>query len=196
MPKKIAFIMIVILIGYGFFVITKMYFADIYMTQSESYLAEAQFDKALIYAEKSVGLNPLEPNYYRNRARTYLGKMALASTDNDIVTYKLFALADMQQAYKLNPRNLVTMRNLVPLYFFLATKDVTKPAGINNVDTRFLGFAKEFYTEVSKVAPNDVGVYALLYKYEKRLGLQEELNYSTDKIMQLRPDLFNWYITD
>ena len=107
---------------------------------------------------------------------------------------KKLALNDLQTAQNLNPNNLVTLRNVVPLYYFLAIEDLEKPADGKNIDPEFIEATKDYFTMMHSYSPTDVGIYALLAKYEKRLGLNELYEQSVGRIKILRPDLLEWYL--
>lgn len=127
--------------------------------------------KALYYANKSIKKNPREPRYYYGRAKVLLG----SDSRED-------ALGDLEAARELNPNNLVTLRNMVPLYYFLATEQT------------YLAEAQKYFNEIKHYSPNDVGVYALLAKYENKLGLGKGMRESVENVNRLRPDLLEWYL--
>jgi len=168
-----------------------LYVADVYFEKSQDALQGRQLDKAIEFANLAVDRNPLEPNYYRGRAKVYIVSL-LGLDEKTAFLIKNNALSDLQEAYKLNTHNLVTIRNVIPLYYFLAAKDLSKPASTDNVDERFLPVTRDFYRKIKDVSPNDVGVCVLLAKYEKRLGLMDDYEESIQKIKDLRPDLLQW----
>lgn len=170
----------------------EVYTADVFYEKGQDLLGERDFDMAYKYATRAVRNNPLEPNYYRGRAKILISSLVDAK-ENQVFTTKQLALQDLEKAVELNTKNLVTIRNSIPLYYFLAAKDLTKPASKDNIDPDFLPITKSFYDKVKDYSSNDVGVYALLAKYEKRLGLDEGYKYSVEKIEILRPDLLDWY---
>ena len=168
------------------------YSADVYFSNSEKLLEEFELEKALNNATESIKNNPLEPNYYRQRAKVYL-TMSAVFDDDYKMGLKKSALDDMYMAYDINPNNLVTIRNLVPLFYFLSVQDYTLSASDGNVDQAFLPITKNFYEKIKNIFPNDAGVYVLLAKYEKRLGLIAEYAASVKKVEELRPDLLEWH---
>lgn len=159
--------------------------ADESYVESRKLLENGNGILALRQADKSIEKNTSEPRYYYNRA-----KILLATNKGD---RKEAALKDLNQAYMLNPRNLVTLRNMVPIYYLLSLENLELP---EKLDPEYIKEAREYYSLVSKAAGNDVGVYTLLYKYETKLGLYEMAQQSKEKIIELRPDLLDWYITD
>ena len=100
---------------------------------------------------------------------------------------------DIKKAIELNPLNLVTIRNSIPLYYFLAVKDVGNVSGIDNIDTEYLSTVKEFFQNTKYRYWNDAGVISTIAKYEKRLSFTNEYQESTKRISELRPDLLEWY---
>ncbi|EKE00223.1 MAG: hypothetical protein ACD_22C00072G0006 [uncultured bacterium] len=169
-----------------------IYSADVDFKLSQEYLNSGDFMTGLSYANSAVEKNPNEPMYLRNRAKVYiLGSSGLDAEAN--FTLKTLALSDLQNAYKLNPENLATIRNVVPLYYFLSVQDLTKPVTADNLDYKFLAYTKDFFIQNKNISPNDVGIYVLMAKYENKLQMHGELTSSLEKIKQLRPDLLEWH---
>lgn len=191
--KKIVPIVVVILIYLlSFSQFVKMYTADYYYRKSQLLISKKTTNEALTFATKAIEKNPLEPRYYWGRAKVLLTVTA-SEKEESKETYKDLAINDMETAYYLNENNLVTIRNLIPLYYFLAIDDVSKSAEVNNIDENYVEITKEYYEKVKNVSPNDAGVYTLLAKYEKRLGWEEKYKESINKIEGLRPDLLEWH---
>ena len=168
------------------------YTADVYFSNSEKLLEEFELEKALNNATLSIRNNPLEPNYYKQRAKVYL-TMAAVLSDEYKSELKKSALDDMNTAYNINPDNLVTVRNLVPLFYFLSVREYTLNISEENIDRDFLPITKSYYEKIKNISPNDAGAYGLLAKYEKRLGLANEYNQSIKIVGELRPDLLEWH---
>src|SRR3990167_11343329 len=120
------------------------YTADVYFSNSEKLLEEFELEKALNNATESIKNNPLEPNYYRQRAKVYL-TMSAVFDDDYKMGLKKSALDDMYMAYDINPNNLVTIRNLVPLFYFLSVQDYTFSISEENIDRDFLPITKSYY---------------------------------------------------
>jgi tetratricopeptide (TPR) repeat protein len=139
--------------------------ADVHYKKSRDLLSEGKIKAALYNTNEAVEKNSREPRYYYQRAKTLL-----VQNDNEK------AEADLKKSIELNPKNLVTIRNIVPIYSFLDS-----------------AAALGYYSSIKNVSPNDVGIYVLLAKYEKKLGLEEQYQESIAKITQLRPDLLNWH---
>lgn len=167
------------------------YSAEINSVKAQAMLKNLQLSKALLYANNAIELNPLEPNYYRIRARVYTN--FLMYEREKVSDLKKAIITDLETAYIVNPINLVTMRNIVPLYYFVAAKNVSLPASQENIDSEFIKQAQYYYKYIKDYSPNDVGIYTLLAKYEKRLNLMNEYEVSVAKVRELRPDLLEWY---
>ena len=185
-------LMSAVICGYLYlnFYIFKFYNADIYYKKGQDYIKEGKTAEALHYADKSVTLNPLEPNYYRGRAKV---NTVLLVSSQDKQTIKQRIYDDLKKALELNKDNLVTVRNAVPLYYFLAVGDVYKTPGKDNYDEKYIDYVKEYFNDTKNKYPNDVGVVVGVAKYEKKLGLEESYQGSVNRIKLLRPDLLEWH---
>ena len=191
MVKKISLMVIIWgMFGLWSFYWVKIYISDIYFKKSQVYLTAEKIDKALECADKAVKFNSFEPNYYRGRAKV-LTVSLVGKKDASIVKERI--LKDLKKAEELNPKNLVTLRNSVPIYYFLAVEDVSLTSGILNLDENYLGITKEFFKTLKDKYPHDIGVVTLLAKYERKLGLDEEYLESREIVKDLRPELLEWH---
>lgn len=183
-----------LLVCYLFFITAwyRNYVADVYSEYAQGVLVEQNLSGSISAIDKAIQLNPLEPNYYRLRARIYVN--LLSSQDSNVKDQiKKFIHNDLKKAYELNPKNLVTIRNVIPIYYFLGAQDISLAGSKDNVDPNYVHVVSAFYAQTKMYVPNDVGVYALIYTYEKRLGLDSEYEESLKRVMDLRPDLIEWY---
>jgi len=169
-----------------------VYQADIAYETSQDYVDNGDYLEALKLADRAIELNPYEPNYYRGRARINTISLSVA-TQEYIPDLKKLILEDLKHSYALNPNNLVTIRNLIPLYYFLATKDIAVKEDSGNVDLAYLSPTLEFFKMAKARFVTDAGVYVLVARYEKRLGQENELTKTLEHIRKLRPDLLDWY---
>jgi hypothetical protein len=174
-------------------ILFRVFFADINYAKSQEVIAGGYTKSVSVLSEKSVSQNPFEPNYYRGKAKVDLLKLLYVSDPATKLQIKERVLADLVKAYSLNENDLVTIRNELPLYYFLALKDIGLGTTQNNTDPRYLGIAKEFFESNKKRFWNDAGVIASVAKYEKKLGFVQEYSESVQRIMILRPDLLDWY---
>jgi hypothetical protein len=171
------------------FVLISLYKADIYFNKSQDLVKEKEYDRAVFYANKSVELNPFEPNYYRGRAKV---NTVFLVSDNDIEKTKSNIYLDLKKAEELNPDNLVTIRNSIPIYYFLAVRDLHLTPGPDNTDDKYIEIVSKYYSKVKNDYWGDVGVLLSLAKYEKRLGMYENYERSISRIKDLRPDILEW----
>lgn len=177
--------------------------ADMFSKASDGYFEAGKSQRALVYNNKSIGLNPNEPYYYRQRAKTHI--LTLVGQPKDrIDQIKALAYKDILTATNLNPKNLATLRGNISLYYFLALKDLvgaTSNSGktdrelhaTTTTDPHYLNLASDYYNKLSGDYPNDVGVQTQVAKYQKLLGLIDEYNGTLQIINSLRPDLLYWY---
>ncbi len=184
MAGKIALTALVVLTYIWMLVLVGKHFgADITYELSRQYLEAGAVAQAQKYAEYSIRLNPKEPSYYRQRARVYLAQ----GSD------KILALADLKTAHAINPKNLATLRNAVPVYYFLAISDLEKPATTQNIDGTYAKIAQAYFDTTKSYVLNDVGVQVLVAKYERELGHDVALEKTLTRIEFLRPDLLQWH---
>ncbi len=172
--------------------LTRFFIADIMHEQALDSFEAGNVKEALTQSNIAVKLNPWEPAYFRGRAKNLIAA-TMYKNDDEKAVIKKNALDDLNYSYKLNTTNLATIRNSVPLFYFLAIKDITQPADDKNFDNEYKKAAKDFINKVKNVSVNDAGMYILTAKYEKKLGMKKEHLDSVKRIKQLRPDLLLWH---
>jgi len=190
MRKKILITTIWVVFLSVCFVLSRIYIADFYYKKSQTLITHGYNDQAYRYAVKSINFNPFEPNYYRGRAKVNLVRLVSAEDQEPI---KMEVLQDLRKAYSLNENNLVTIRNMFPIYYFLAVKDISLGSSQDNIDASFVDISIRFLEDNKHRFWGDAGVIAEVAGYEKRLGLANEYNESVERIRILRPDLLDWY---
>jgi len=202
--RTIFTILIVSLYLYANILFGRQIMADMFSKASDGYFEVGESQKALAYNNKSIGLNPNEPFYYRQRAKTYM--LTLVGQPKDQVDQiKASAYEDVLTATNLNLKNLATLRGNTSLYYLLALKDLVGATTNSNqsgqevsamtpADPHYLNLASDYYTTLSKNYPNDVGVQTQVAKYQKLLGLEDGYKKSLQKVKILRPDLLDWYL--
>src|SRR3989338_10618724 len=121
--KKITLILLVSAI---YFMLVKsfisIYLADTYYTRSRDFVGDVEFSDALKFVNKALEQNPLEPAYYRGRAKVLILSALYSLKEDDKLDLKKEAYEDLQNAFNLNVNNLATIRNSIPLYYYLSLK--------------------------------------------------------------------------
>lgn len=158
----------------------KYYLADSFSKLENDYFERGDTKNAQWFSNRSVELNPLEPFYYRQRAKI----MTITDADRQTI------FRDLKTAVALNPRNLATLRGEVPLYYYLSLKNLRN----TSLNPEYLPAAQKYLTDLENMYPDDAGVAVLVAKYQKLLGLNEDYNKSVESVRKLRPDLLDWYL--
>lgn len=156
MVKKILICLLTITALYAF---GRLYLADIHYKSSRGYLADNKSKEAYKQALFAKKLNPFEPAYYLQAFRTN-------PADKKV----------LEEAIELNPNNLATIRNAIPLY---ASLDKT--------------VARAYFADVKSAYSTDVGILVQIGKYEKKVSLESDFIKTTQMIRELRPDLLDWH---
>lgn len=187
-----VFILVPLWVSYLYIVYTfsTSYFADINFKKSQDLVKGGYHEEALYFADKAIKLNPNEPNYYRGRAKVRT-VFLISSSYPSLVKELIFE--DLKKAENLNPDNLVTIRNSIPIYYFLAVEDMYEVASENNVDEKYISSVVDYYEKTKQRYWNDVGVILAIAKYEKKLSQNKNYEGSVQRISELRPDLLEWY---
>lgn len=168
----------------------RIFSADLNYKKSQVLLSGGYSERAHRLSQKSVNQNPLEPNYYRGRAKVNLIKILYVDDLTVRAEIKEKVLSDLKKATSLNENNLVTIRNLVPLYYYLAITDMNSES---TLDSKYIDVTRGFLESNKNRFWNDAGVISSIAKYERKLGFVKEYGDSVRRIMELRPDLLDWY---
>ncbi len=190
MTKIILIFVNIVLIA----IFVRFFVADTAAKNIDHAIKDTNFEQALKNANLAIQLNPREPYYYRQRAKTFLLLAAQENTDKQI--YKNQALNDLQKGLELNEDNLATIRNSIPYYYFLAKSDFAlqqDPTLKTNLDANFTQITLDFYKTTKMRFNTDAGAIVTLAKYEKLLGFDKEYAESIVQLKKLRPDLLEWY---
>lgn len=166
-----------------------LYFADIYYTASKSELETGQLEDAADHIVNAIKLNSREPAYTRQKAKILLATLIWADEDET----REEILKSLEKAYDLNPKNLATLRNIIPLYYFLASGAMDEVGGNKNVNSDYLTVARTYYHLLKNTYQNDLGLYADVAKYEKKLGQDEDFNQTKEKAESMRNDVVEWH---
>jgi len=172
--------------------IFNLYSADVRAARSKRLLLEADYENSLRLAKEAVSLNPSEPYYYRLRAQSYLMNSLFLEKEAKN-TLKELALADLKYSERLNPKNLATLRNNIPFYYYLSLDDFSSVSEDAAFDEVCVEKTIEHLNYLKTTYPTDVGVLVSVSHYEKLLNLDERYKETLFRIRELRPDLLNWH---
>lgn len=166
-----------------------IFMADVYYTASKGKLAEMRVEEARLYVTRAVELNHEEPSYYRHKAKVLLAELSISKEEkirDDVMTV-------LTQAQALNPHNLTTLRNIIPLYYFLAVGNMDGPSGPDNFADTYFPVTRDYYSNLKNTYPNDLGMYADVAKYQRKLGLEEDFRDTKERAALMRPDVVEWH---
>lgn len=160
---------LLITIATGVYIFSLITFSNIWKAETsyikfKNYFLDKQLKKAELFINKAVTKNPNEPRYYYEKAKLEIAKGNFPSTKTNL-----------EQAENLSPNNLVSLRNMVPIYSYLPEQE-----------------AKIYYKKLKERYSHDAGVLIQLAKHEKDLELTNMYNETISMIQELRPDLINW----
>jgi len=166
-----------------------LYFADVYYTSSKSDLENGQLEDAEEHIVSSIKLSSYEPAYRRQKAKILLA--TLIWSDEDETREEI--LENLEKAYDLNPKNLTTLRNSIPLYYFLTSGAMNKAGSVENVNADYVTVTRNYYATLKNTYQNDLGLYADIAKYEKKLGLEGDFGETKEKAEIMRNDVVEWH---
>ncbi len=160
--------------------VSKLYLADAYYKAARRAYTKGDWAGVLELADSAIFYSPNEPRYFRESAKA---QIALSATTNTKHKEALMAsaLRSLDISIGLNPRNILTLRESIPLYYLLTLWDF-EHSGLQSVLNRVKSFS-----------PNDAGVMVLAAKYERKSGSIEHYEETIRKIKRLRPDLLRWH---
>mgnify|MGYP001432547169 CR=1 FL=1 len=191
MKKLIILIIGIALYTFLLNVFCSLYLADVYNSQSKTYLGKGEFVKAKKYSDMTTRENPREPSYYRYKAKVMLAELGLGVQDASAIKKEINS--QLTKSQELNNKNLTTLRNIIPLYYFLALTDITADRGPENIDEVYLKVARDYYQYLKDTYPNDLGIITDVAEYERKLYLNEEYSDSVEMVKNLRPEIINWH---
>lgn len=182
--KKLFLILLISTAAFSFWsLLRNIYTADQFAEKAERYLSKLDTENAEKLIDKAIEKNKYEPNYYRLKAKILI----IGAADKKEV------LSNLQKSLSLNKDNLVTLRNCMPLYYFLATKNINVTSGVENIDENYIVTTREYFNFVKEKYSHDAGAVSLVAKYEKKLGLTDDYAKSVEIVRGLRPDLLEWH---
>ena len=110
-----------------------VYRADLKAVNSKEVLGAGDSAEAYILAQEAVALNPYRPYYYKNRAQVLLiSFMAADAVPPEEIKEQIFN--DLQKSLVLNPENLASLRNNIPLYYYLALENLSVENSEENME--------------------------------------------------------------
>ncbi len=164
--KKVALIVLLLIIVYGLLFIVDLFRADTAFNNGEKLSRYGLYEVATEYYREAVSRNPCEPRYHR--------ELASVLTKLDIVEE---AEREAEIAYNLNPKNSLTIRSLVSTYVDLA-----------DINPQYQTRAEELIAEAIAWQPTNPQLYyeqaLILFKVEKNEAATEALQ----KALELKPD--------
>lgn len=143
---------------------SKILSADLKYIKSKRFIKERELSTAINLINKSIKKNPKEPRYYYEKAKLLIA----LKKENE-------ALENLQKAEESNKNNLVSLRNMIPIYYFVPKNE-----------------AQKYYQKLKNKYSNDAGLLVQIAKYEKKLDLTKDYNKSIETIKDLRPGLVDW----
>lgn len=192
MNKTNKILMILVLL-FVYAVFTKtvfsFFYADYVHKEGREELFAGNITKSSQKVGKAVRLNPNEPFYHRSKATVYLAATIIEGvSDEDKMVLKARALEELEKAFGLQKNNLVNVKNLIPLYLFLALDDSNNLENAT-VDRGYVNHAIKMYTEVENISPNDSSTYLSLGKNYRLLKERDKAREMLEKALMLKPDL-------
>ena len=187
MDKKIKAVLLTItlLIYVSFTVkVINIFLADYYHIKGKKLLYRGYLSEANDNINKAIKLNYEEPSYHRTNAALFLA--ALSLKEGDMQKIKQYALSEMETAYNLQKINLVNLKHLLSLYYYLSFDDAVDP---REIDDRLKTKTMTFFEEVKDISPNDSSVYLTIGKYYGLLKEYELAEEALEKALKLKPDL-------
>lgn len=199
-----------VLILVGFFILFRLSGTLLANVAAENYHKRAltEFDKgnyeqAVIYADKSIKYNVIEPTYFVDRAKFKIAYLAIKLSQENLdqaerelisTAAKIEILQDINKAIDLNTQNLVTKRNVMPIIYFLSFKDLSSNLDTSNLEEEYLAVARDYFIDIVKAHSNDLGVLAQAAQYQKNLSLSADFENTKNRINDIRPEILEWYI--
>ncbi|MFC1722459.1 hypothetical protein ACFL0C_02310 [Patescibacteria group bacterium] len=192
---KRTFLFLILLIAFVFSLnkFINNFIADVYYVSAQEAAKDKDFPRARKHSRLAVKYNNKEPLYYRGYGKVLLSSQLSRSISDQLPTFKEQAYENLETAYSLNEKNLATLRNTIPLYYFLALNEISTDTGEKILDERFLEISKNQFKMLKQTYPNDLGILIDVTKYEKKLGLDNDVEKNINSAKILRPDIVEWH---
>lgn len=152
--------------------VVNIFLADVSFTQGYAQAEGGLAQLAETPLKDAIRLNPWEPAYHKELAYVYAQKYVEAEDETDLN----LALKEARTAYNLNPKNSLTLRSLIRVYYLLSK---VKPEYKVNLEKLALDIIK-----LSPTEPRSYYDAALMFYYSGDKEAARELN---DEAIKLRP---------
>lgn len=154
-----------------------IFWADLTFTQAVSLSKQGFLADADLKFAEAIRHNPFEPTYRRESAFNLVQETI--GTENREEQKELIqqTLAQAEAAFRLNPKNSLTLKSLLRTYYALA-----------RIDPRFETQVQQFAEKVTKLAPTEPRAFydaALIFSY---LGQDETSLRYVEEALNLKPD--------
>lgn len=165
----------------------RFFIADSANSKAKGYLYSGHITGAIPYSQLATTFNNSEPSYQRLFA-TLLIAQALTGTHNanEKHTLKKAALVRLNRAYNLQKDNIVNLKSLIPVYYFLTVADVK-----NNTSSspELKEAAIAFYKNIENSSPNDASFLLILGKHLRLIGENEKAKELLTRALMLKLNL-------
>ena len=167
--------------------VVSAFLADYFATRSKSSLYAGNLGVASVYVRRAVKLNKSEPAYHRLKATNLIASTVVETLDPSERELVLeLALAELRIAYNLQKDNIVNIKSLIPLYYYLSVDEVAaESSGLNEA---YRTEAVSFLDEVFDSSPTDSSLYLTIGKYYRLLGETEKAKVAIRRAFALKED--------
>lgn len=164
--KKVLIVFVLSVTAYGLLFTVNLFLADVSFNLGEKAGRYGLYEAAAGYYQGAINLNPREPRYHRELASVLasMGKLEEASSRAEI-------------AYRLNPRNSLTLRSLISTYSQMSPQN-----------KRYQKLSEELAWEAIGQQPTNPQLYyqqALIFLQAEK---GREAVASLEKALELKPD--------
>ncbi len=185
---KLVFVILLFLIYFKFSVTAiKFFAADSANTKAKGYLYSGQVTSAMPYSQLATNLNSSEPSYQRLFATLLIAEALTGDhTLAEKTILKKAALIHLNIAYTLQKANIVNLKSLIPVYYFLTVDDVDSNAPTNH---QLKEATLSFYKSIENASPNDASFLLILGKHYRLIGENLKAKELLERALTLKPDL-------
>ncbi len=191
---KRAFLLLLVPVGYFYFlsVVLNLFIADMYFASAKYKLENGEIENSLKEINKSISSNSNEPQYFRQKIKILDAKRILVK-EAEIEKIEGSILSLLLESESKNPKNLATLRNIIPLYYFWIGKEGTDEEITNPNREEKIKVARVYFLKLKNTYYNDLGILVDVATYEKKLGLMQDYELTKAMATNLRPDVIEWH---